>query len=260
MKERFRSLPQFYPCPAMSKNAVRGTLLVLVLSAVALAQTRPVTKISGLLRSTSRAKAVSRASLFAADERLSELGFWMDPSSGPHAVELHSAVIAFQKLEDLPVTGKLSQDDIESLEAARPPTPKETGYAHVEVDLDHQVLFWVDTDGTVSKILPISSGSGKQFESEGWTRSAVTPTGKFMVSKKLTGWHKSAIGMLYYPNYIVGGIAIHGETSVPGQPESHGCIRIPMFAAKQFSEMTPTGTVVLVYGGPERTPAEQARG
>jgi lipoprotein-anchoring transpeptidase ErfK/SrfK len=52
---------------------------------------------------------------------------------------------------------------------------------------------------------------------------------------------------LYYPNYIVGGIAIHGNPSVPVYPASHGCIRIPMFAAKQFSEINPVGTVVIVY-------------
>jgi len=43
------------------------------------------------------------------------------------------------------------------------------------------------------------------------------------------------------------GIAIHGNPSVPVYPASHGCIRIPMFAAKEFSQMTPVGTPVIVY-------------
>ena len=46
-----------------------------------------------------------------------------------------------------------------------------------------------------------------------------------------------------------GGIAIHGNPSVPAEPASHGCIRIPMFAAEEFSKMTPIGTQVLVYDG-----------
>ncbi len=53
--------------------------------------------------------------------------------------------------------------------------------------------------------------------------------------------------MLYYPIYVTRGVAIHGSQSVPSRPASHGCIRIPMSAAKEFFEETPIGTVVLVY-------------
>ena len=52
---------------------------------------------------------------------------------------------------------------------------------------------------------------------------------------------------MYYPNYISGGIAIHGSYSVPVQPASHGCIRIPIFAAREVSTLLPIGTIVLVY-------------
>ena len=31
------------------------------------------------------------------------------------------------------------------------------------------------------------------------------------------------------------------------QPESHGCIRIPIFAAREVSKLLPIGTIVLVY-------------
>jgi lipoprotein-anchoring transpeptidase ErfK/SrfK len=30
-------------------------------------------------------------------------------------------------------------------------------------------------------------------------------------------------------------------------PDSHGCIRIPMFAAQEFSELVRIGTEVIVY-------------
>jgi len=52
--------------------------------------------------------------------------------------------------------------------------------------------------------------------------------------------------MLYYPSFITQGVAIHGSLSVPIRPASHGCIRIPMSAAKAFFDVTPIGTVVLV--------------
>jgi lipoprotein-anchoring transpeptidase ErfK/SrfK len=109
------------------------------------------------------------------------------------------------------------------------------------------VLFIVEAHDKVSHILPISSGSGQPFTSEGWTRNAVTPTGKFEVCRKIQGWRKSPLGLLYYPNYICGGVAIHGNPSVPVTPASHGCIRIPMFAAAAFSRLTPIGTIVIVY-------------
>jgi lipoprotein-anchoring transpeptidase ErfK/SrfK len=82
---------------------------------------------------------------------------------------------------------------------------------------------------------------------QGRRRRAITPTGEFTVYRKIAGWHKSPLGMLYYPNYIIEGVAIHGSRSVPSRPASHGCIRIPISAAKEFNDMTPIGTIVLVY-------------
>jgi hypothetical protein len=61
--------------------------------------------------------------------------------------------------------------------------------------------------------------------------------------------------MLYYPNYIAGGIAIHGSGSVPAFPDSHGCIRIPMYAAKEFSELTPVLMPVIVYANQTQSAA-----
>jgi lipoprotein-anchoring transpeptidase ErfK/SrfK len=76
---------------------------------------------------------------------------------------------------------------------------------------------------------------------------AHTPRGKFTVVRKISGWRRSSLGLLYYPNYIVNGIAIHGSLLIPAFPASHGCIRIPMFASKEVSEMLPVGTIVVVY-------------
>jgi lipoprotein-anchoring transpeptidase ErfK/SrfK len=131
--------------------------------------------------------------------------------------------------------------------ARQPQAPRETGYAHVEINLSRQRLFVVDESGRVVKTLPVSSGNGRWFTSEARTRRAITPTGRFTVFRKIAGWRKSPLGMLYYPSYIIEGVAIHGSRSVPSRPASHGCIRIPMSAAKEFSDLTPIGTIVLVY-------------
>src|SRR2546428_2793699 len=120
-------------------------------------------------------------------------------------------------------------------------------YPRIDVDLSRQMLSVFDESGNVKKVLPISSGSGGWYVSEGERRQAVTPTGRFSVYRKIPGWRKSPLGVMYYPVYIAGGVAIHGSPSVPRRPASHGCIRIPMHAAKAFYDTTPIGTVVLVH-------------
>ncbi|MFY9611465.1 MAG: L,D-transpeptidase family protein [Blastocatellia bacterium] len=182
-----------------------------------------------------------------AEQRLSDLGYWTGPVDGALDVGSRQALIAFRKVEGQKRTGKLTLEELQALRTAKRPPPRESGHVHIEIDLTRQVLFAVDLSGLVSKILPVSTGTGKLFTAEGWTRRAVTPCGRFTISHKISGWRKSPLGLLYYPNYIVGGIAIHGNPSVPVYPASHGCIRIPMFAAKQFSEINPVGTVVIVY-------------
>ena len=114
------------------------------------------------------------------------------------------------------------------------------------VDLDRQVLLIARDDGSV-RVLPISSGSGKPFIDEGQESIAHTPRGRFLVYDKVVGWETGRNSSMYYSNYISGGVVIHGFRTVPIQPESHGCIRIPMFAAREVSKLMPIGTIVLVY-------------
>lgn len=182
-----------------------------------------------------------------AESRLSELGYWTGPVDGVFDGASGQALMAFQKIEGRRRTGKLNFEEMEALRKARRPEPRERGYWHVEVDLGRQVLFVVETDGQVSAILPISSGNGELFTEDGWARQAITPPGRFTVYRKIEGWRKGPLGLMFYPSYIVGGVAIHGSLLVPPSPASHGCIRIPMFAAKEFFKMTPIGTVILVY-------------
>lgn len=182
-----------------------------------------------------------------AEQRLSDLGYWIGSRDGVFTAQDRQALIAFQKVQGRSGTGRLSVEEVKALRSATRLGPLETGYQHVEVDLSKQVLYIVGADGGVSYILPVSTGSGKPFTIKGRREVAVTPTGKFTVYHKIAGWRKSPLGLLYYPNYITGGIAIHGNPSVPAHPASHGCIRIPMSASQQFSKMTPIGTVVIVH-------------
>jgi lipoprotein-anchoring transpeptidase ErfK/SrfK len=192
-------------------------------------------------------QALSDQEISEARELLDRLGYWVNLEATGNDVSLRHALIAFQKIEGLKRIGVLTRDELEALRVARRPQALENGYPHVEVDLHRQVLFVVDVAGVSLRILPVSSGSGEFFTEGGETRQAITPTGRFKVFRKIEGWRKSPLGLLYYPNYIYGGVAIHGNPSVPTYPASHGCIRIPMFASREFSEIAAIDMVVIVY-------------
>lgn len=182
-----------------------------------------------------------------AEQRLSELGYWAGPIDAKFDSASRQALIAFQKVEGRPRTGKLTLTELSALLTASRPRPRLEGYAHIEIDLTRQVLFVIDETGTVSRILPISSGNEGRYVDHGQFHRAHTPQGTFKVLRKINGWRLSSLGLLYYPSYIVNGIAVHGSLSVPSYPASHGCIRIPMFAAKELSGLMPIGIEVNVY-------------
>ena len=180
-----------------------------------------------------------------AERRLSELGYWTGPVDGRFDAASRAALISFQKWEGRPITGRLTIDEIDALRGSSMPTPRDGDYEHAEVDIDRQVLLIADGKGGV-RVLPVSTGTDKPFVWDGETSIAYTPRGRFVVYDKTVGWEDNLLGM-YYPNYISGGIAIHGSYSVPFGPASHGCIRIPVFAAREVSKLLKLGTIVLVY-------------
>lgn len=192
-------------------------------------------------------KRITKKDILEAEQLLSDLGYWTGVIDGKLDEGSRHALFAFQKVERRNLTGRLTLEELQALKDAKRPLPLEDGYAHIEVDLSRQVLFIVDEGGEVSKILPVSSGNGEEFTDEDWTRRAITPVGRFKVHSKIEGWRKAPLGLMYYPVYYLSGIAIHGSPSVPPYPASHGCVRIPVFAAKEFNEMTDIGTWVIVH-------------
>jgi N-acetylmuramoyl-L-alanine amidase len=198
---------------------------------------------------------LTRVQIREAEQRLFDLGYWTGKVDGVVDVATKAAVIAFQKYEGRPITGVLTPNEFEAVRTGAAPKPREAGYAHVEVDLDRQVLLIVNAAGQGAdrsahskvRVLPVSTGSGKPFMDDGQESVAYTPRGRFVVYDKSFGWENGQLGSVYYANYISGGVAIHGYLSVPNQPASHGCIRIPMFAAREVSKIMQLGTIVLVY-------------
>lgn len=175
-----------------------------------------------------------------------------DPGSVDGVFDQDTAygLTAFQKIQGLPPTGQPTAETLAALQTSPPPPPALVpggGATRVEIDLTRQVLFLYQADALV-KILPVSTGNGKRFCSGGRCRRAITPTGAFAVYRQGRGWERGPLGSLYNPGYFAGGVAIHGSKSVPAQPASHGCVRIPMSAAEWFPQHAPVGTPVYVLG------------
>jgi lipoprotein-anchoring transpeptidase ErfK/SrfK len=191
------------------------------------------------------------------EERLAALRFGVMTVDDGYDQNTADAVVAFQKLANLPRTGRVTQDVADTLtNVTTPPLALVPGGGptRVEIDLPHQVLLLFQND-TLSRVLPVSTGSGRRFCHGGRCRTAVTPAGSYRVGYRLPGWRKSPLGRMYRPvYYMVGiGVAIHGFRQVPPEPASHGCVRIPMGAADWFPDQVPDGTPVYVLDG--TTPA-----
>jgi lipoprotein-anchoring transpeptidase ErfK/SrfK len=188
-------------------------------------------------KTKTKVRALNSTEVRVAQRRLVEMGY---PAGA-------MGLTTFQKWEGRKVTGRLTRGDYDAILSAEAPQPKDTNYEHVEVDLDRQVLLLIGEDGAITKILPVSTGSGRRYNEKGMRGLAYTPRGRFKVYNKLSGWKRSPLGLLYYPNYFSDGLAIHGNPSVPKSPQSHGCIRVPMSAAADLSRHIRIGTIILIY-------------
>lgn len=199
------------------------------------------------------------AAVLAMQTRLAELHYDVE-LTGVFDYTTLEAVIGFQKVNDLPRTGRATESMLTALQTATNPSPMipTGGQNRIEVDLKKQFL-GLYKGGELFKLLPISSGSGKDFcvtdpdTSKTVCDKAITPGGSFRIRSRIIGWRESKLGLLYNPLYFNGGIAFHGAPVVPSTPASHGCVRIPMPSAEWFPNEVANGTAVYVFGG-EKAP------
>ena len=200
-------------------------------------------------RSRPRTAPLTLQERVAAEARLADLGYWPGAIDGRWDELSRHALLAFQKVTGRKRTGQWTREEYRALLAAEPPRPLDSGPAHIEIDLLRQVLLLVGAGGEVTGILPVSTGNGREFVSEGWARDAITRPGWYEVFKKIPGRRKSSLGLLYYPIYFMYGTAIHGAPSVPSYPASHGCVRVPMGIARRLYERVPIGMPVVIHTG-----------
>jgi len=205
----------------------------------------PTAPESGLLR-----PGAEGAQVLAVQQRLSELGYWLGTPDGVYGAATVHAVTALQKAAGLGRDGVLGPKSRAALDrGVRPQVRSSSGHV-VEIDLARQLLSVVD-DGRLSLVLDTSTGSGAWYTApDGHRAHATTPVGTFSVQWSIDGWDTSPLGHLYRPRYFHSrGIAVHGYTSVPPFPASHGCVRVTMAAMDLIwgRGLMPKGGTVMVY-------------
>lgn len=193
----------------------------------------------------------------ALQRRLHELAFDPGPVDGQFGTKTVQAVWAWEALHGLPRDGVVTRSQEELIMNGPPPgmLRPDAGPTHTEVDLDKQVLLLFD-QGRLELVTHVSTGTGERYCEEGRCGVAVTPPGSYRYFRRIDGWRRAPLGELYNPVYFNGGIAVHGAPSVPAEPASHGCVRIPMHIAEHFPAMVADGERVVVFGGgPSAGPA-----
>jgi peptidoglycan hydrolase-like protein with peptidoglycan-binding domain len=162
-------------------------------------------------------------------QRLTALGYWNGRTDGSFGSLTRQAVYAVQKAAGLGRDGVVGPKTQKALDQGVRPRARSTSGHVVEISLKRQLLMIVD-DGKVSQVFNTATGSNENYEYQGNTYLADTPTGRFRVSRQIDGWRHGPLGPLWRPKYFNGGIAVHGAYSIPPYPASHGCARVSIAA------------------------------
>jgi hypothetical protein len=181
--------------------------------------------------------------------RLTALHYFPGPADGWFGQNTLEALWAFQAVQGVPVTGHAGPATRRALQHPRQPGAlvPSGGSTRVEIELSRQILV-LYRSGRVALVSHISSGGGYHYCSPSGCGRAITPTGDFKTTAFMPGWITVPLGQMYDPVFFIGtSYAIHGSTSVPLQPVSHGCVRIPMAIGEFFHKLVPVpGTPVYV--------------
>lgn len=167
------------------------------------------------------------------EKRLAKLHYHLTGINESYDHKTRDAVIAFNKVQGRARLGSVSESTWRAL--ADPKKARARGRSkgfHIEINQTRQIVYMV-RDGKVNGILHTSTGA-----------NGYTHDGSYTVFRKIAGYSG---GRLYYPSYFDGRRALHGWPEVPTYPASHGCARLPMWAAQWVYAKADFGRRVLVY-------------
>ena len=182
--------------------------------------------------------------------RLKDLGYFITSVDGAYGGETQQAIFALQKAGGLYRDGVVGDATQKAADDGVVPQPQTSSGKVLEIDIDRQLVLAVEK-GSVVKVINASSGNGATYDAMGNTYTAYTPRGSFAVYREVNGMHSSSLelGDMWRPKFFTGGIAVHGSSSVPAFPASHGCVRVSNSAMDWIWDTwgAPSGTPVVVY-------------
>ncbi len=230
----------------MSKTAKALVAGSVVLLATACAQAQSATAPAVVPTVTSATSTVpvkpAPPTVAEAQQILHDLGYQARQVTGTLDDETKHAIVAFQKVQELPRTGVIDDATAAALRSTLPKavTPRHAGAGtHLEVDIAHQVAYTV-VDGAVNRIYDVSTGDN--------TGDRVTPLGDFHVYYQINFWEYAPLGRLYRPSYITTtGIAVHGGEPVEPVPASNGCVRMTDQSIDDVYPLLHPGAEVLIF-------------
>jgi N-acetylmuramoyl-L-alanine amidase len=169
----------------------------------------------------------------AIEGRLRDLGYRLVGVDRRYDHTTADAIRAFNKVQRRERVGSVSESTWRALASPiRARARSSLNRYHIEVDQTKQVLYRVRR-GRVITVLHVSTGA-----------NGATRDGTFTFFRRVNGYSPNR---LYYPVYFDGLRAIHGWPSVPNYPASHGCVRVPMWAAKWLSKTVELGHKIVIY-------------
>lgn len=198
----------------------------------------------------------SRATVIRGQQRLLDFGFWLQAADGTYGLTTTQAVMAYQKWAGLSPSGTLDETTAASLNRNQcRPVPSRTGADMLVVDKGHQ-LAYVVRGNAAQWIFNVSTGGGYRYQATDQKSGAaiddvaITPSGTFKVYRVSDQpRYEGSLGTLYRPRFVVGGVAVHGYSSVPNYPASHGCIRVtnPAMDFIWGANIMPLGSTVIIH-------------
>ena len=184
----------------------------------------------------------------ALQQRLNQLRYLdVGPADGVFGRGTFHGVVAFQKVQRLSRDGVVGPATWAKLAAPYRPVPRyRLTTSSLEVDLARQVVYLTGA-GSIRGILDSSTGNGQWYRQAGSWHRAITPTGRFRLYARYSGWRLSPLGWMYRPHFFYAGYAIHGSSSVPAYPASHGCVRVTVPAMDRLASKLWLGMPVGIY-------------
>ena len=191
----------------------------------------------------------SGARVLALQRRLSALGYWLGPDDGVFGDSTQQAVYAIQKAAGIERDGIVGPETDAALNKGVVPVPRPAVGHVIEIDLNDDLLMFVD-NGKLMWTLNTSTGGGYTYEGSSGPAVALTPVGIFYTYRVIDGLDIDPLGELWRPRFFTDGFAIHGDSYVPPEPVSHGCVRVSNEAIDWIwaENLDPIGMEVWVYG------------